>query len=407
MEQETLQQDERFGLDSASSAERTHFCPGWLNLRASIPKERLPQSTGVAAKDGTLIHDALETGDISELDMTQADIAEACNKLEYDAMSQWWNALPKKPGGVITHAAMKVPQAIREKRYWIHDEALNPVTSARVDVAYVYHERALLVDFKTGYKPTTPAQRNFQMKVQAVALHRELGVTHVRVAIAQHRFTSLLSQADYDQDGLERAYAEILFDQWRARQPDAARSPGQHCDYCPCKAWCRENASYAGLPLIVATNAMPAIMPKEQMLEAIAQLQPAELVFLWKRASIIEKMLDAVKDRLKALPADDLADLGLKLEQGRRQSEIKDAGALIDYLEFNGLLGEKEVLPLFDMIFGRVEAIAIPRMIEAAEKEGKKLTKKDASKQLRDLCQTKGWIDFEASRTAGSIKEIE
>jgi hypothetical protein len=397
------QPDERAGLDSASSAERTHFCPGWQNLRNSIPPEQLPKSSGKAAADGTLIHDALETGDISDLDMTQAEIAEACNRLEMEVLQKWWSTVPMPTG--VTTMELKRPECVREKRFWIHDEALAPVTSARLDVGYVFRTHGAVVDFKTGFCPTTPAQRNFQMKVQAVAFAHAYNLTNVRVAIAQHRFKSILSQADYDEAALDRAYQEILFDQWKAKQPDAQRVPGKHCDYCPCKAWCRPFTVYSSMPLIVATGAMTASLPKEDLIARINNLAPSDLAFIWRRLGLMDKMADAVKARLKSMPADELSAIGLQLKDGRRKSDITNAAAIIEHLEKNSLIKEEEIMPLFDLVLGRLEEIVYPRMASAAKAAGEKLTQKDAKEKFRALLQSSGWADFE-QRNSPTIEEI-
>jgi hypothetical protein len=49
-----------------------------------------------------------------------------------------------------------------------------------------------------------------------VRLARIPGATNIRVAIAQHRFTSLLDPCDYDETALQMSEAEFLRGLWRA-----------------------------------------------------------------------------------------------------------------------------------------------------------------------------------------------
>lgn len=391
-----LTNDERGGLSSASSAERDHYCPGSVAAIRAIPEEQRPKKTAVA-ESGTRIHDAWERNDVSDLDMTEAEIKEALDRLSSECEQKW----------LTDFGIAKSERIIRETRFWVHDENLNPVTSAKLDLAYLSGDRGLAIDGKTGYLQTTPAQRNFQCKVQAVALAREFQLKYVRVVVAAHRFTSYVTAADYDEEALERAYYELLQDNWRTRQPDAPRNPGKHCAYCDAKAFCREAAVYANMPMVVATNAISSQFKTEALLESVERMQPADLVFVYNRMGIAQKIFDAVKDRLKAMPADQLRALGLELSEGRAMSEVKNAPALIEYCEREGLLLEDEVLGCFKLVIGRLEDKVIERETAAAKELNLKLTQKEAKQQFRAKCQENGWIDFAAGKSEGSLKEIE
>jgi hypothetical protein len=336
--------------------------------------------------------------------MTEAEIKEQLSTMERSCYEQWWKEIVAPN---LNGRKPIAPKVYREQREWVFDAELNKITSAQVDVAYVAYEFVLVLDYKTGYKPTTPAQRNFQAKVQAVAIANEHGCTHARVAIAQHRFTSMLTQADYDEEALQRAHAEILFDDYRSKQPEAARTPGYWCDYCPAKARCREANVYAAMPVVLAAqNNVPAAIPQEQINAIVAQMQSPDLVFMWRRSGTIVKILEAVKTRLKGLPADELSSMGLTLSEGRNQSEVKDAAGLFEYLQAENLVQESEVMACVEVVFGRVEELALKRLVQRINMGGGKTSQSEQKTALRKLIQEKGWIIFDAKKTSPSLKEI-
>lgn len=394
-------QDERGGLWSASSAERVHFCPGSVPLINSVPLGQREQLPDEARDSGTRIHAALETSDDSALDMTEAEIKEQLKKLEMQAFQQW--AADVNSADSQFQNSNESPTIIREERMWIRDAELDNITSAKLDVAYHIGQHGLALDFKSGFKPTTAASRNFQAKVQAVALWQETGATKIRVAIAQHRFTSMLTQADYDEAALGHAYLEILQDDWRSKQPDAPRVPGYWCDYCPVKSHCPEAAIYTLMPMECARRANTNVpMMSSAVANAVDRMTLRDLAFIENRRTIAEKVFAEVRARLKRLDADTLALLGFKLRPGNAQMEVKDAGAIIEWLEKEGVLKPEEVLPLFKLNHGALEELVAGRLMTMRNLPSQKA----ALEFLRKTIQEKNWIDYQASRTESVLKSI-
>lgn len=390
------QQDERLGLASASSWERVHYCPGSVALINSLPPEQRESKPEEAAQSGTRIHEAIYTGDDSALEMDEAEIKERLVMLEVEAFGHW---LESVLGGATQ---TEVPKAIAEERIWVFDDKLERVTSGRLDKAHILGKHALVLDYKSGYKPTTPAQRNLQAKVYAVALWQEYGCTNVRVAIAQHRFSSMLTQADYNEEDLERAYSEILYDDWRTKQPDAPRNAGRWCDYCPARKACPELATYSLMPARALSN-----KPDKAEVAALVQmLTPEQLAYVERRRGTAEKFFAAVKERLKSMPAEDLAAVGFELQPGRAQMSVTDFNGLVNYLydlKDNHLLKDEEFASLFKFTVSALEDLILPRRIADADFRRIKLTSKAAKEQLRE--ELSQFINWEASRSEPTLKE--
>lgn len=392
--------DERLNLPSASSMARTHKCAGWLNLWNSIPVDQRPREDSAVAEAGTRMHAALEQEDTSDLDLTEAEIVDRIKELESKAVEDWKRDFNIKEAG-----------AIREERCWFRDDEMKPLASAKVDVAYIGGESgeyALCIDAKTGFLPAVPASRNQQLKLQALALQSEYGVKQVRVAIAQHRFVSYSTAADFMPEDLERAGAEVRFDLWRATQSDAARVPSEECRYCPCKTHCRENAAYTLLPSVALAPTLPANPKKQDIITAVAQLSIDDLAVIQRRGTLISTTLEAVKARLKSLPKEELARVGFELTEGRNQQAMTSFNGLTEFLYGavdDGTITNEEFATMFDFRSGQCEKLLLPRILAKAESEGRKLTAKEVKENLRAALGQ--FINFAASKTEPVLKELK
>lgn len=389
---------------SASSAERVHYCPGSQQLIASIPVDQRDTTPTEVAESGTRIHKAWEEDCDDSLAMGESEIREQLKVLEHSAANRWMNEVLIPYYG--TTEGETADEVVREKRYWVLDGMLEKITSAKMDVAYIYKKHALVIDGKTGFKQTTPAHRNYQCKVQAVAITYEFELVHVRVAIAAHRFQSTLTQGDYLIEDIERAHREIVFDDWKSKQPDAQRVPGAWCNFCPAKNHCREAGAYTLLPSTYAPLSPEKKFTEADAVALVSTLSLADLTMIERRRGISEKIFQSVKSRLKKLPPAELAALGFELTEGRPQKAIIDLPALIDLLHQQidqGFLTADEFNSLFDFKVGEAEKVILSRKIAAAAKEGRKLTVKDAKGELRMLMGSS--IDFAATRTDPILKD--
>ncbi len=352
---EMSHKDQRKGLPSASSAERLVRCPGSFLLESTCPEP--PESK--VATDGTDIHAAWET-DMPE----ETGVADQLRAAEAELVGQW-----------LAHLGTEcIPdEAVRERRLWIYDSrtALR-TSSAKPDVIFLIRFvgsvgtvlHALAIDGKTGYLPVKDAAKNWQTRVQAIAVMNEWpDVQSVRVALARCRFGKDLSFCDYERADLE--HAARLWDQalWYAKQVDAHRIPGAWCKYCRASAYCPERAA-------VALYALTA--PKTTDSEA-AQA--------WKALKGAEKLAKDMAVRVKALPPETLAATGLRLVDGddmRKFTSNDDVvAALSDYIDKDALLG----LSTFKL--GALEKALVP-VIQS--RDGLE-TKRAAEKRFDELAE--------------------
>lgn len=303
--------DPREGKPSASMFHRIVFCPGSRTAEEDQPEEETQEWT----EDGSAIAKARETGITKHLTEDQREVYDQLVEQEGRLVGDWLSQLG---------LTLFTPEVVRERRYWIHDDetGLEHQVSAQVDAVHLVPPYALVIDDKSGWLPVTPAERNWQLKVQAVALkeaHPEL--IHVRVAISQFRLGGRIDPCDYNTEALSFARREVLYHNEQSKDPMAYRNPGPWCDHCRAKAGCPAAQSFASLTqyaLPVPAEGKPD--PKAM----VARLSDEQVSRIVESKTLIEKILGAAKSRLEALPETRLNELGWILKPGAQVQQVKD-----------------------------------------------------------------------------------
>lgn len=350
---------ERLDLPSASAMERTVACPGSVNLIRSLPPEAFnqkPEEEDEWAKKGTRIHAAFETGNTLDLDAEEADIYRQGVEYEKSIVDKW----------VYDKALEGFEEGPREMRVWLHDPLNFPdlLGSVKIDRHYIGLPRSrgcvCVTDLKSGWNPNLPqSPRSWQLRFAAVALWKEeygdwMKEARVGYCKAQQKCT-VNDFCNYAEQDLIYSWQSIQFHLWESSQPDAPRHPGQHCNWCPAKAWCPETGGLAMLPSVIARSVPESnLMPWNMMVD---QMQPVDCLKIWDNHTIIEKILKAVTLRLKKMPKEQLTDLGLDLGKGR---EIKTVGNMaLAFQLMCSHFSESDVVACTDFVKERLIALVM------------------------------------------------
>ena len=312
--------DEREGLPSASNSPLWN-CAGQRNLMEACGNPK-SESTADSTR-GDRIHAAFETGNTLMLDEEQAETYQQGVKFMDMLLDSW-----TKQNDLAAYI-----EGPREERMWFRDEALTPLASAKLDRHYLSGIHGLVVDLKSGWVPNLiPSPRSTQLRLQMACLKDEYPeLEHIRVAFAKAKLTHGYNDyCDYGPDDIKHAQEWVRQHLWQIRQPDAPRTPGRHCDYCPVQGWCVEAGAYSLMPSVIADQSMrlPIIDP----VMAVSQMTLDDLFKIWQSSGLITKIMTAVKNRLKALPDSELAMLGIRKAKGRDNYAVVDIEAAIAIL---------------------------------------------------------------------------
>ena len=283
--------DERDQKMSGSGMAGYAACAGKFQLERHCP----PSGSSAASEMGDRIHSFLEGQEI-ELTAEELEIAQRCQQ-EYLEIREAIGL------GDPTHTTI-------EKRLWYGD-----TWSGRIDrIDHWNQDTALVVDWKTGRVGTgNSAADNLQLRAYAVLVAKNLpSLKGILVAVVQPmaaRFTI----AEYDEEALALADAEIAGIVAAALEPDAPRTPSPDaCKCCRAKAICPEAGGVA--------KSLAAV---EQAI--IPQLTNDEVSDFLEKADIVEAFIEALRAEAKQRLKSGQEIAGRKLQAGRTSRSIEDA----------------------------------------------------------------------------------
>lgn len=316
------QQDERANLPSASYMPILWPCPGaWQRTLAVKAPDKVEEWT----TQGEAIHLAREMDDDSLLDEDEAKISQRLKLQEETSISNWKEEFSLFGQPCSEH---------REERLWVRDaKTLNPLCSAKLDQFILCGCHAFLNDYKSGYGKSAPADSNRQLLTQVVALwHEYPELSRIRAAINASRIKSYFDYVDFDQSDIIQADVLLRAKLREVNSPNPPVNPGQHCRYCKAKAWCAQAIAYSSLHQQLAPVPGVQLQNKEQAEIAVAQLAPASLAEIQKKKAVIQAILEAVNDRLKAMTDQELGAIGMKRKPGAVRKVITDQPAAWDVM---------------------------------------------------------------------------
>lgn len=309
--------DPRGNLPSASTMKRTRRCPGWLNLSLSLPDNER-NTASVDGDVGTSRHSLIEIeADADTLEGNEAYVVGQSQRLADKAIAD---------AGLTGDDVKRV----REQRYWLYDDEPERVCSGQLDdLVYREGEFGLVLDYKTLFGNHGSAHENEQLATQVVLAADIHSLKHVRAALIQPNLAEdkRLTLVEFGESDIRRARINILNWCYAAMSPDAPRIPGPvQCSYCPCRARCPE--------AIAAQVAIVVQSPSELS-------TPENIAWLLDRANQAEQVVNAIRDRAKAMLATGIEIPGWRLKEGGEQRKITDPARLAHVLMSAGATPEE------------------------------------------------------------------
>lgn len=341
--------DVRLGLPSASGFHMDAACDGRQNLVRALRGAGLlvADETEWTAR-GTRIHNARTTGNTLNLEGdAELDAYKKGLVLETEAVDRW----------MTERVIDALPGPLLEERLWLnHPETGEPLMSGQLDVAFRSFWEALILDWKSGsgyYLES--ASLSWQLRIYALLIWKEFdGIKRIRVGyIMPEKWGKGIDTFDlteYDLKQIETAVYHIL---WKQQQPDARRTAGAHCRFCPARANCPEAAQMTLMPTVQRG-------PDEiGTLALVKAMTPDDCYTVWSRRSELKAILGAITERLEAA-TDDHARLGLKFTKGKDTSYILDVEGAVKKLRDEGF-AERDIFDamsfskpaIIEMIRGR------------------------------------------------------
>lgn len=361
-----MTEDKRFGKSSASKLGIVVKCTGMLQLWNSIKGDGVEHEDTPDSSFGQGVH-AAWAGNISELSLSERQqlVKKKADSIESKLVSEIF-------GGDET-------RVIAETRFKLSDPKTGEhVHSAQIDKAHYRDGRWLVMDLKSLYGDVEPPDRNWQLLSQVCCIADDDVVRNQRGERQTNEFICAIIQplvsikpelVRYSFEDIRRAKRLILQKLDEAAAPEAPRTPGIHCKYCPCATHC--DVSAADLwAMEKRTNLGLTHLTPEMVAAVLPDIAP-----LKKRIKDFEAIA-------KQLASDGLLPgYEIRQQDGARYIQSQESikaihESLGDYIDV------KDIRALVTLPFGELRTLAIDKIV--ARDRCDKVT---AGKTFDELCQ--------------------
>lgn len=367
--------DERQGLPSASGMQRLFLCPGSWNAERKCPIDEESEDAAM----GTMLHACMEQGTTPE-DPEDAEAVAWCREME--------KALCEK------HLGMKENwtdvQTVREVRLFERDRLF----SGKPDMVAVWDRKALVVDYKFGRIPVSPAECNLQLSALAVLVmdgHEAYHVDEVFVCILQP-YASRKEPAvcRYTRESVEQARAFFRACIEQAKDEHAPLKPSEKaCRYCRAQSSCPA----VKLALVQVTSG--------DLTAAWEEWSPEKRREAYDLAKLAKKWAASVESKVKADLRAEVEIPGLVLAPGKKAFTVTDAAAAFQIL--NGLFPDGITAQAFTGCC-KVGITDLDKLVHSVRKAA------DAGARV---AESRDWLRktlagcAEVKVSEGSVKEVE
>lgn len=327
---------------SPSSMERIKLCPASVRMCEGLPE--LPKNED--ATEGTLLHRACESGDLTGLDYEQKEIVENC--LKYDELDA--------RGAIEVH---------KEFRLTLSGSDFKELTFGTCDYLAVFKDKILIKDKKFGRNEVAEPANNYQFAAYAVAASQMFGISTVACKLEQPRIGNFSEFTFTDIPAVLKSIEAVIT---RANGDELIFNPCKKaCQYCRAKVSCFALQKYLLLPDVISVDnaELLPLMPD--------YLAMAELCDMWSKA---------VKAKAKEIINDGNVIQGWTLKPGNQTRKIKDFKKC--YGIVTQWIPEEKYLSLCVPGVGDIEKEVIP----AWKETNPKLKIKDAKKELDELLES-------------------
>jgi len=245
-------------------------CPGWK------PEDG---EQSVQAAEGTMMHHALETGDLKGLNEEQT----RCVSLVSDLFVSMREELEQEGSKAEVHQELKL--------------GIMGLTFGTADLVLVNGTHAKIGDAKFGWNPVEDAETNLQGWAYAIGVYEKWpSVEYVEVVFAQPRLDSVSRAHFYRKADLERMKLRVMTVIARAKdhKPEDLKPSEFTCLYCGAKATCIALHKKA----LVISSKFVELAPDKELLDIYnpEQLATPELR---GKAEILRRILEPWCDKVR------------------------------------------------------------------------------------------------------------
>lgn len=336
---------------SASNIFRRQLCPGSERMEHGLPDEDSAQSI-----EGTLLHqyDANPSLDRAVLKPGQQDLLRISAELDdfvFSRVSEQFGVSPDEPFEEGSEKELLALEGTKEE------------TPGHCDRWRFFPSKRLLVivDKKFGYKETTPAAANFQLRTYAIAGAEEWDADRIVVAITQPRlsYERRVTMASYEVDDLEASEKELQSIRVNSCKLDAPLVAGEEqCRYCKARVFCPALRAEIDSGLLVVPDTFSGTVAKRQAdaAELLSRCSDENLSRVLLAVVLSDFIKEPARDEARSRKEADPNSLpDWELGKPSEVRTISDAKRAISLLSLRGDLTRDEVLSCCHPSLGKLE----------------------------------------------------
>lgn len=332
---------------SPSRLEQYRLCPGAYFMQKDLSEEE----GGEWAKEGQLLHKAIETGDCNGLKDEQIATVQDCKNF---AMS-----LVKSPAAIVE----------QEQLLDITEDDGGILTTGIADFVILDGNNLTVIDWKFGYYPVNNVNENIQLAAYALGAMQKYEKSSCDCWVYQPR---IRKESHHVFTNAEAIRANIRAIIKRANSENLILKPSEPaCRYCKARLNC------------------PAFRLKFQRLCACKSdydlTDINTLVSLYDASKAAKTLINEIEAAIKTVIERDgrCGKYTFQTSEGAR--EVKDLNAL--YAICKDLITPGEFNSVCKLTLGKFEKLVADKLIAQAQAKGEKLTLKDAKAACYNMIQ--------------------
>jgi hypothetical protein len=341
---------------SPSSLKNKELCPHWENRPGSSK----------AADEGTMMHEAADTGHLDGLNEEQAAQVQLC--LDY-----------------VQTLEESIPDC---KRFNEMQVDVCGLTFGTADVILLGKHSAVVIDYKMGKVPVDDASINPQGWAYALGTFDLFGVDEVKVVFLQPRCDlvtehTFIRSADYVR--MQSRVATVIM---LAEDPNSPYCPHpENCSYCGAQARCPALAAKA----LAVMERLPDRLELPSMLDPAQITEPKQMALALQLAPVLLAWADAVKAQALDMVRNGLEIPGYELKHRTGRRVIKELVAVWDIIHAEFAVPLENFLPACSISVTELE-----KAVRSMQPRGKGA---EAIRQLNQLLAAEGLCTTEPDIT--------
>ena len=283
-----------------------------------IMEDGQPELKDEFAGLGDGLHEAIESGDLSEIDEEDQPLAVVC---------------------------LEALTSLAPLKLWKREIELDLIKGDKVllygtlDAALIEFDSAVICDWKFGYIPVTDCANNWQMRAYAAMVMQEYDVDTVQAYIIQPRINQQ-SEVTWCRAELEQFVLQINALLERMEHPGCTLAAGDHCRYCKASPICPEHRR--------EFTAVAGTSTKEID-------DPVTIAKYLELGSLGAKWYDKVRHRAEQLAYAGVEIPGYYLQNKQGSAKISDANAAYQALVTDGVLTHEQFMDEVKLTIGKLE----------------------------------------------------